>query len=122
MRVLPLALALSGCAGSRWTAGDTFTESAVAVTFAADYLQTRQICADMARGTNADWVYETNPMMGPTCDRMPPAIYFSTVMAAHVGAARLLPWPARRLFQLATVWVQVHAIEANHVAGYTIRW
>lgn len=119
---LVLALALGGCAGARWTAGDTFTESAVALTAAGDYLQTRQICADMDRGTNADWVYETNPILGARCERMPPAIYFSTVMAAHVGAARLMPPVLRRVFQLATIGFQVHALERNHVAGYSVRW
>lgn len=121
MRAAIVALALvAGCHAPKWSAGDTFVESGVALTLGADYLQTRQICGELAAGTAPDWVYETNPIMGRTCDRVPPPIYFSAALAAHVGAARLLPGWARRLFQFATIAYQLKAIDRNLAAGYSI--
>jgi hypothetical protein len=123
MRALIVAVVvIAGCAPARWTAGDTFVEAGVGLTLAADYLQTRQICADMQAGTNADWVRETNPVMGSHCQRVAPEIYFGIAAAAHVGAARLMPRWARRVFQVGTMLWQARAIDRNFTAGYSLRF
>lgn len=108
-------------AADPWTDGDTFVEAGVAVTLAADYLQTRQICAH-ARTHPGDWRIESNPMMGPTCNRMPAEIYFPLALAAHVVIGRALPTPLRRVWQGVTIAFQINAIERNASAGFTVRW
>ncbi len=119
--LLVLALAEYGCAHApAWSAGDTFVESGVVLAATADYLQTRQICDDMQAGTNAAWVYETNPVMGRDCGNLPPEVFFPAMVAAHVGVGRLMPRPLRRLWQVATVVIQARALGRNLRAGYTI--
>jgi len=46
VRALVLAIALSGCAGARWTAFDAVLESTALATTTVDYVQTRQITDD----------------------------------------------------------------------------
>jgi hypothetical protein len=121
--LLVAALAEYGCAHvPAWSAGDTFVESGVAIAATADYLQTRQICDDMQRGTNASWVYETNPVIGHDCDQVPPEVFFPAMVATHVGVGRLLPRPLRRLWQVATIVIQTRALGRNLRAGYEIKF
>lgn len=124
MRGLTLAIVMAvstSAAADPWTAGDTFVEAGVALTLGADYLQTRQICAwqDSHPG---DWRLEANPAMGPTCERLPPSVYFPLALAAHAVIARTLPRPLRRVWQGVTIAVELGSLDRNARAGFSIRF
>lgn len=123
IRATLILLAIAAPArADEWSAGDTFAEAGVGLVLAADYLQTRAICADMRAGTAPDWVRETNPVMGSSCDRVPPEVYFAGVLLVHVAVARALPRPLRRAWQGLAIAIEIDPIARNLNAGYSIRW
>lgn len=123
MLLVLAAIALPGLArADPWTAGDTVAEVGAEAMLAADWLQTRQICANM-RADPGDWREETNPVLGSHCQRVSADAYFALVGAGHLLVARLLPWTwARRVWQGATVAVEVDAVKTNIDAGFSVRW
>lgn len=108
-RFLALLVAMAGCAGSL-TRYDYAVEIAYSSALAADYTQTVEIVED---GN------ETNPVMGATGERVPPALYFPAVAAGHLAVVHALPagWP-RRVWQLVTLAMQLECVIHNRREGY----
>lgn len=103
----------------RWTQLDTAIETVVAVTFFADYLQTRQIIADgpcMPTASVCRGDGESNPVIravgaGP---------YFAGVAIVHAAAMYALPPRLRHIAQGVTIGVELAVINHNLSAGYAI--
>lgn len=116
--VLLLACAPGLARADRWTPVDSGLELVVMASLAADYVQTVRICRDPIVATHE----ESNPVMGPTGQRVPPEAYFATVAVAHAVVARVLPQPWRRISQGLMFAVQIKSVTHNWEAGYAIRF
>lgn len=108
MRFLIVFLFACGCAG-RFSRTDVVMQGGVATVLVLDYLQTRQITVDGL---------ESNPIMGSRGERMPPVVYFPSVLAVHTLVMMLLPGEWRTATQIGTVAVQVKAVRHNRTHGY----
>lgn len=113
-----LLMAASEAQADHWTAVDTAVQSTVLVGLAIDYAQTTRIINDPVDPAHR----ESNPVMGPSGNRIPPEAYFLTVAVAHTVAVSQLPQPYRRLAQGLALGVQAYSVTHNWQAGYTFEW
>ncbi len=115
--LLAVAVAMASMTGGahaeKWTAVDYALESSFVALMAADYLQTRQIVEHGREG---------NPVMGNAGELMPPEIYFPSVVVTHAIVMLALPKTARRIALGVSVGIQVHAVQTNWNAGYSVRF
>lgn len=99
----------------RWTPTDTAVQGVVLLGLALDYHQTSRIIGDPVDPSHR----ESNPVMGPSGNRLPPESYFLTVAVVHTVVVSQLPQPYRRLAQGLAIGVQGYSITHNWQAGYT---
>lgn len=110
IRAVAIVAVLSGgCVSRPWTKTDTALEAACVGLAVLDLNQTTQITRDCMEG---------NPILGPCGDRVPPAVWFPTMIVLHAITSYLLPSDWRHAFQGVTVGFQTHVSITNWRAGY----
>ena len=107
MRRCLILLALASC--ERWTKQDTALELAFVGATAADWRQTIDITQQCD---------ETNPMIGPCGETVPPDLYFPVAIVVHAAIAACLPPTWRTVFQAFSTGLEVSTVVANHNEGF----
>lgn len=100
---LILALALTGCP-SNWRKRDTVLEVGLIGLTVADWNQTRDITRNCS---------EINPIIGQCGRRVNMHLYFATVLAAEIVAARLLGQDWRSLLHGAWIGAEAATVYDN---------
>lgn len=108
-----LLLLASGCCslGSHWSTANTAAELGFAALATVDALQSRNA---------VEMCSESNPVIGPCGDRVPPVAYYPLSVVVHVAVALTLPARYRTWFQAATVGVEADQVYENHALGYHV--
>jgi hypothetical protein len=104
--VVAFVLASATAHADRWNAGDT----AMQVTFTGiTLLDWHQTLVGLDRG-----FAEVNPIMGDLGEgKIPPSLYFPSLIAAHTAVAYLLPRPYRTAWQCVWIGVQAKTVYEN---------
>jgi hypothetical protein len=104
--IVAVTAALVACGDANalapWTTADTVFETAVAASVALDLAQTSAL---LHRGG----MHETNPILGRRPSDGSLMLYGGACAVLHAGIARLLPYPYRRVWQVA--WVGIEAVQ-----------
>lgn len=106
-----LLLLMIGCTPQAWSKTDTAMQMAAMTALSLDYVQTVSITNDSL---------ESNRLIGASGERIPPTVYFTSVIVLHFLAAASLPPVMRKLLSAAVIGVGVHSVHHNHIHGYRL--
>lgn len=113
MKILILLLALFSVSAQadEWREADIWREAGFMALLATDLKQTHEIAA------NPHTYFERNPILGEHPDSAQVNTYFSSVVVAHYGVARILPHEWREIFQYVTIGVESRSVFRNFSLG-----
>jgi len=101
-----------------WTEKDSMWQLAYLAVHVADWGQTRDIAAQCEGGG----YYETNPVLGRCPSAQWVNTYFLGTALLHTGLAHWMPGKYRRMFQAATIGMEVGYVTNNARIGLNVRF
>lgn len=107
MRRLLLALACALGCGASMRPVDVVGQAAFTAVILADFGQTK---AAIGR----EGLYEGNPILGRDGERVPPAVYFASILVLHAAVAALLPSTWRTMWQGGAIGIEARQIVGNY--------
>jgi hypothetical protein len=114
--VLVLAL-ITDAKADAWTKTDTMFELSYAAVAIADAMTTADI-------RNHDTLEEDMPvaraLLGRNPEPLPTAAYFAGTIAVHYAISRLLPKPARNLWQTSSIAFNANIVANNYQLGLRV--
>jgi len=101
-----------------WSKKDTYWQTAYLVTHIADWGQTLDISSQCETGN----YYETNVVMGRCPNSQTVNTYFLATALLHYSVAHSLPPKYRRMFQAATIGMELSYISSNASIGLNVKF